>query len=425
MDIENRIKDYVQKLPPAVAGSGGQGVIWDSALKLITGFDLTAEQAAAFLLAGWNDRCEPPWTPEEILRTCENAWKKAPAKRGTLLERGKRSRRGKAPAAVLSLVRPGSTPAAAAAGSSPAVAESSPAAAAESAPVAQAAPVPVPSLVRSGSGPSSQTGNKPVRRITVESFQTGNGESQIYYNLELTWKTGSKLNSRFDLEVSPYCFQTRIPGWGGMAKKEWIFVYTDPDCNPFMLYLRTDFKQLWNGQKKIFLPFQYDPNQKVFVEIKGTPEKVFPFRVFNLRNCENVIFTEGEKAAACVHKFLDRNHIYDIVSTCIPNGAKSWRDDLKKYFRGKNVYVWPDNDSSGFGFAQKVARSLVGVSRQIYALREYPKYFPQKADAVEVILNFEKRGGKITAHTLPELVQELFFDFQELTPVDDRERGKE
>lgn len=403
MDIESRIEKYVQTFPPAVSGSGGQKVLWNCAVKLIVGFDLTEEQAAGFLLAGWNERCDPPWTEKEILHTCENAYKKAPAERGTLLERGERSQAVKAPASVPSLVRPVQV---------------------SQMGKVEAAPVPVSSLVRPGSGPSSQTGNKPVRRITVKSFRTGNGENQIYYNLELTWKTGLKSYSRFDLELSPYCFQTRIPAWE-IAKKEWIFVYTDPDCNPFMLSLRTDFKQPWKGKNKIFLFFQYDPNQKIFMEKKGTPEKVFPFRVFNLRNCENVIFTEGEKAAACVHKFLDRNHIYDIVSTCIPNGVESWRDDLKKYFRGKNVYVWPDNDSSGFGFAQKVARSLVGVSRQIYALREYPKYFPQKADAVEVILNFEKRGGKITSHSLPELVQELFFDFQELTPVDDRERGKE
>ena len=94
--FEERIQKYVQTFPPAVSGSGGQKVLWDCALKLIVGFDLTAEQAAAFLLAYWNERCEPPWTPKEILRTCESVWKKAPVERGTLLERGERSQAVKA-----------------------------------------------------------------------------------------------------------------------------------------------------------------------------------------------------------------------------------------------------------------------------------------------------------------------------------------
>lgn len=353
---------------PAVSRCGGQGVIWDSALKLITGFDLTPEQAAGFLLAYWNDRCDPPWTEKEILHTCENAYKKAPAERGTLLKRGERSQVVKAPASVPSLVRPVQV---------------------SQMGKVEAAPVLVSSLVRPGSGPSSQTGNKPVRRIRL----IGTNDGPAYQFLE-EWPNSRISNRSVFNWLTADCYVNQKPTWK-KVKLEWLFVYAAPDGSLFMIWLRRDFFPDENGEKrKIFLPFHYVKNPDgtgEFIEGNAPGGKMFPLGVARFPYFENLIFTEGEKAAARVNRYLTENRIQDITVTCLPNGAGSWRDDLKEYFRGKNVFVWPDNDQTGKQYAVKVCHSLEGVARSVWTLKEYPPGFNSHDDAVEVIQHFRKQ----------------------------------
>lgn len=360
MNIENRIVKYVQTFPPAISGSGGQKVLWDCTLKLIVGFNLTAEQAAGFLLHYWNDRCDPPWSEKEILRACENAYKNGPAERGTLINPGENLQAVKAPA--LSLVGPESAP---------------------------AAPASVPSLVCSESGPSSQTSkNKPVRRIHL--IQTEAGPA---YKLTLEWSSGSKWYSSFNRRF-PDCYINENPTWNEV-KREWLFEYAAPDGSPFMLWLRMD---KYGVPPKSFLPFHYVPNSDgtggEFVEGKDPGGKVFPFGVVRFQYFENLIFTEGEKAAARVNAYLAEKRFLNTTATCLPNGAKSWRDDLKEYFRGKNVFVWPDNDETGIQYAVDVCGSLEGVARSVWTLKEYPPGFGSGDDAVEVFQYFANQKGK-------------------------------
>lgn len=61
-----RAKRYLASVPPAIAGQHGDVHTFRVCCRLIRGFALTEDQALA-TLAEWNVRCEPPWSPEELL----------------------------------------------------------------------------------------------------------------------------------------------------------------------------------------------------------------------------------------------------------------------------------------------------------------------------------------------------------------------
>lgn len=347
-NLENRIIEYVQCFDPAVSGCGGQKALWDCALKVIVGFDLTPEQAAGFLLEYWNDRCDPPWSEKEILHTCENAYKKAPAKRGTSLKPGESSQAVKAPAFPLVCADSGS-----------------------------------------GTGSGLQAAKrKPARRIRL--FRTDAG---TVYRLFEEWPDSKTPKISEFNRIAPDCYQNKKPTWE-KVKLEWLFEYVAPDGSPFMIWYRRDFFPDENGNKdKKFFPFHYVKNADgtgEFIEGDDPGGKVIPFGVVRFPNIENLFFTEGEKAAAVVNQYLAEKRLFDYTATCIPKGAGSWRDDLKEYFRGKNVFVWPDNDQTGKQYAVKVCRSLEGVARSVLTLKDYPPGFGEHDDAVEIIQYFRK-----------------------------------
>ena len=348
-NIENQIIHFVQTFNPAVNHQHGQGVIWDSAVKLITGFDLTAEQAAGFLLEYWNDRCDPPWSEKEILHTCENAYKKAPAKRGTSLKPGESSQAVKAPAFPLVCADSGS-----------------------------------------GTGSGSQTAKrKPARRIRL--FRTDAG---TVYRLFEEWPDSKTPKISEFNRIAPDCYQNKKPTWE-KVKLEWLFEYVAPDGSPFMIWYRRDFFPDETGDKnKKFFPFHYVKNADgtgEFIEGDDPGGKVFPFGVGRFQFFENLFFIEGGKATAAVNQYLAEKRLFNYTATCIPKGAGSWRDDLKEYFRGKNVFIWPDNDQTGKQYAVKVCRSLEGVARSVLTLKDYPPGFGEHDDAVEVIQHFRKQ----------------------------------
>lgn len=364
MELKDRIQKYIQELPPAVQGKGGQTALFNAALKVIGGFDLTAEQVAEYLWEWYNPRCVPPWDDNnagDFMHQCAAAFKKAPAERGRLLESAERSRAGKPRA--LSLV-----------GS-------------QAADGSQAGKPRALSLAGLQAADGSQGAKcAPVRRINL--IRTGD-DSFYKLTTELENKTACSIFRPFAFG----CYRNETPTWY-KVRREWLFEYVDPDGSPFMLWLRMDLDGM---KRKVFWPFHYVPNPDgtgEYVEGNDPGGKVFPFGVARFRFLENLIFTEGEKAAACVNRFLLENRFLNTSATCAPNGAKGWRDDLKEYFRGKNVFIWPDNDSSGVQYAQNVCRSLEGVARSVRTFREYPPGFPSHADAVEILEFFKNPKGK-------------------------------
>jgi hypothetical protein len=53
------------------------------------------------------------------------------------------------------------------------------------------------------------------------------------------------------------------------------------------------------------------------------------------------------------------------AATSASEGAGKWTPDLNEWFRDRIVYILPDNDQQGAKHADQVARSLVGVAREI------------------------------------------------------------
>jgi hypothetical protein len=67
-----RIERFVDRCTPAVSGSHGHDTTFQVALALIRGFDLSPDYALPYLQR-YNQRCQPPWTDEELRHKLESA----------------------------------------------------------------------------------------------------------------------------------------------------------------------------------------------------------------------------------------------------------------------------------------------------------------------------------------------------------------
>ncbi len=80
----DRARKYLDKVPPAISGSGGHGQTFHAACVLVQGFAL--ERGAALeLLSEWNQTCQPPWSNGELEHKIDDALE-AEGPRGNLLE---------------------------------------------------------------------------------------------------------------------------------------------------------------------------------------------------------------------------------------------------------------------------------------------------------------------------------------------------
>lgn len=84
--LPERIRLYMQKVDPAISGSGGHNAAFKAACALVNGFGLDLEQAYPFFLE-YNERCQPPWSERELKHKLESAEKASHEKpRGHLLD---------------------------------------------------------------------------------------------------------------------------------------------------------------------------------------------------------------------------------------------------------------------------------------------------------------------------------------------------
>lgn len=65
MNLIDRSRAYLAKLPPAIAGQRGHTSTFGVACKLVHGFDLSPSDALPLLME-WNLGCQPPWTESEL-----------------------------------------------------------------------------------------------------------------------------------------------------------------------------------------------------------------------------------------------------------------------------------------------------------------------------------------------------------------------
>jgi hypothetical protein len=87
-DIEKRATAYLEKVGPAISGSGGHTHTFAVAVKLVKGFSLD-EQTAYRLLARWNQTCSPPWSEWELRRKIRQAAERGSMPDGALRDAGR------------------------------------------------------------------------------------------------------------------------------------------------------------------------------------------------------------------------------------------------------------------------------------------------------------------------------------------------
>ena len=63
--VADSARRYVEKMPPAISGSGGHNALFAAARVLIHGFDLPEDDAWQILIE-YNAMCIPPWSEREL-----------------------------------------------------------------------------------------------------------------------------------------------------------------------------------------------------------------------------------------------------------------------------------------------------------------------------------------------------------------------
>ena len=71
-EVIDRARAYLAKVPGAISGQGGHNATFAIACKLVQGFGLGFEDALA-LMGEHNEKCEPPWTAEELQHKVSDA----------------------------------------------------------------------------------------------------------------------------------------------------------------------------------------------------------------------------------------------------------------------------------------------------------------------------------------------------------------
>jgi hypothetical protein len=70
--MAGRARRYVERMPAAIAGSGGHQATFAVAVALLHGFALTENEAWG-ILCDYNLRCDPPWSERELEHKLESA----------------------------------------------------------------------------------------------------------------------------------------------------------------------------------------------------------------------------------------------------------------------------------------------------------------------------------------------------------------
>lgn len=95
-----------------------------------------------------------------------------------------------------------------------------------------------------------------------------------------------------------------------------------------------------------------------------------------------VVFAEGEKSA-------DLFNALGIPATTTPGGAKATVNGVFDWspLAGKNVYMWPDNDKTGFEHAGRVVKSLEGVGCSVRMVDIAKNGMNDEGDDIEEFLS--------------------------------------
>ena len=155
------------------------------------------------------------------------------------------------------------------------------------------------------------------------------------------------------------------------------YIYKLANGTPYLRVVRPGFYQShWSGS----------------TWVNGAPKgPKIPYRLPELLAADDVLIVEGEKDA-------DNVAALGFAVTTNSGGAGKFTLDLAEHFRGKNVFILPDNDEAGSDHAKQVATTLRGIARSIRLLEL--SGLPPKGDVSDWI----ESGG--TAEQLTNLLRD-------------------
>jgi DNA primase len=198
--------------------------------------------------------------------------------------------------------------------------------------------------------------------------------------------------------------------------------YQNPDGS---FVLKADGKR-----KKDFPQGRVDPRSGKWIwrlKIDGVPDvPVVPYGLPELiKNSSAPVFVvEGELKVHALRK-------WGLIATCNAGGARKWTAEHAEFLRGRDVAVIPDNDAPGREHAEMVARSLIGIAKEIHII-ELPGLGPKEdivdwiergniLDTLRLLVEQSKHGRHIvrqkTKQSLSERTKMLKKMWQECLPA--------
>lgn len=178
-----------------------------------------------------------------------------------------------------------------------------------------------------------------------------------------------------------------------------VYYYTDEKGNLLAK------KERWQGQKKGFTWYRLDSAGEW---IKGLGDGVDKLKMplYNLKAIAEappdrpVYLVEGEKDVETLRAYL-------FTATTTPNGASTkWGEVLyTEPFKGRTVYIIPDNDKAGYAYAQNAAIALSRVAKSVKVL-ELKKVWPDIPERADISDYIAKVGYQKALEGLKQLEAE-------------------
>ncbi len=164
------------------------------------------------------------------------------------------------------------------------------------------------------------------------------------------------------------------------------YLYHDADGSPVFYTLRLEHKE---DGKKIVLPLSYGKTQQQDEpswKLKSHSAKsklLYNTHLVCQQSNKPVLIVEGEKTADAAQKLLGKDYV--VVSWI--GGAAAAKEANWKLLFGRDVVIWPDNDSAGFKASADISRALrqVGVNSLKVIGSEMLKDLPLKWDLADAL----------------------------------------
>jgi hypothetical protein len=181
-------------------------------------------------------------------------------------------------------------------------------------------------------------------------------------------------------------YRSRYPA----MKVEEVNQYTDPDTKAVDL-ITVRHRKTADGKKEFL---QATPSGDGWVA-KGLSGPLPLFNRIGIKQSSRVLFVEGEK---CVRAIAELR-IEDLAATTIPGGANSARRGDLSPLAGKTVYVWPDNDAPGAGWADTIIEGLTKLQppSMIYRIDPNELGLAEKEDVYDYLQDVGDPAERIAA----------------------------